>query len=31
MPENDSTTSTASDKPAKPSPDFPLFAHASGQ
>jgi integrase len=29
MSENDSTTSTRTDKPAKPSPDFPLFAHAT--
>jgi integrase len=29
MSENDSTTSTTTDKPAKPSLDFPLFAHAT--
>jgi integrase len=31
MSDSNSTPSTPSDKPAKPSPDFPLFAHASGQ
>jgi integrase len=29
MPENHSTTPPPSDKPAKPSPDFPLFPHAT--
>jgi hypothetical protein len=27
---SDSTTSAPSDKPAKPRPDFPLFAHNAG-
>src|SRR5262249_47587579 len=30
MSENHSTPSTMPEKPAKPRPDFPLFAHAAG-
>jgi integrase len=31
MSEDNSTSATAQSKPAKPYPEFPLFAHASGQ